>query len=168
MDRYLITAERSQLTPVICVNKIDLASDVAACREALHPYVDLGYRVILASALRGQAVPELRRALQGRTTVLAGLSGVGKSSLITAVQPRLPLRVSDVSERLHDGRHTTTQVNLLELSPDSFVVDTPGIRLVSRSFRHFSAVSFLPLHLAESKKYRSIKLRRSPDRNNVR
>ena len=128
MDRYLITAERNNLSPIVCVNKIDLAEDVAACRAALQPYLDLGYRVIFTSALTGKGVSKLQEVLQEHTTVLAGLSGVGKSSLLKAVQPSLQLRTGEISEYHHQGRHITTQVCLLSLEGGSFVVDTPGIR----------------------------------------
>jgi ribosome biogenesis GTPase len=128
IDRYLIAAQRNGVTPIICVNKMDLAADMTECRTALAPYVDLGYRVIFTSALTGKGVGRLRKALCGRTTVLAGLSGVGKSSLLAAVQPGFTLRTSEVSERSGEGRHTTTQVNLLRLDGGGFVIDTPGIR----------------------------------------
>jgi len=128
VDRYLITAERGGLAPVICLNKIDLSEDVAACHAALRPYRELGYPLILASAQNGAGIDELRRLLRGHMTVLAGLSGVGKSSLLSAVEPGLQLRTSTVSERRHEGRHTTTQVSLLRLGMGGFVVDTPGIR----------------------------------------
>lgn len=128
IDRYLITAKRNNLSPVICVNKIDLAEEIATCRAGVRPYLDLGYRVIFASALTGEGADELRKVLRGRTTVLAGLSGVGKSSLLSAVQPGLQLRTAEVSDHGGEGRHTTTQVTLLTLEVGGFVVDTPGIR----------------------------------------
>ena len=128
VDRYLIAAERYHLLPIICVNKIDLASDPATCRVALQPYADLGYRVLFASARTGEGVGEVQSTLRDKTTVLAGLSGVGKSSLLSAVQPGLSLRVSAVSGRLQGGRHTTTQVTMLKLGMGGYVVDTPGVR----------------------------------------
>lgn len=128
VDRYLIAAGRNGLTPVICVNKVDLAEDPAACRAALEPHRALGYRVLFTSALTGQGVDELRQLLRGQTTVLAGMSGVGKSSLLNAVQPNLGLRTNEVSDASREGQHTTTQVNLLKLKGGGFVVDTPGIR----------------------------------------
>jgi ribosome biogenesis GTPase len=127
-DRYLIAAERNNLSPILCLNKIDLAEDVTDYQAALRPYLTLGYRVLFTSALSGDGVSELRDEMRGRTTVLAGLSGVGKSSLLSAVQPGLQLRSGEVSERSGEGQHITTQVNLFRLDVGGFVIDTPGIR----------------------------------------
>ncbi len=128
IDRYLITAQRSRLWPVICLNKMDLAENKGSVYRTLQPYLDLGYDVLFASAKAGQGIDELRRALAGRMTVLTGLSGVGKSSLLAAVQPGLYVRTAEVSKRRHEGRHTTSQVNLWKLESGGYVVDTPGIR----------------------------------------
>jgi ribosome biogenesis GTPase len=128
IDRYIISAERSHLTPVLCVNKIDLAEETGACRAEVAPYVALGYRTLFTSATRGQGIDELKQLLHERTTVLAGMSGVGKSTLLNAVQPGLDLRTSEVSDHSHTGRHTTAQVNLMRLDSGGYVVDTPGIR----------------------------------------
>jgi ribosome biogenesis GTPase len=127
-DRYLISAVRNHLAPIICVNKIDLASDPQEPAAGLQPWLAVGYRVLFTSATTDAGIGELRATLSGRTTALAGLSGVGKSSLLAAVQPGLNLRVGDVSDRRHEGRHTTTQVTLHPLAAGGFVVDTPGIR----------------------------------------
>jgi ribosome biogenesis GTPase len=128
VDRYLIGAARNGLTPVICVNKVDLAEDPTEPQTVLRAYCDAGYTVLLSSAQSGLGVEGLRRLLQGQTTALAGLSGVGKSSLLSAIEPGLHLRVGEVSDRKHEGRHTTTQSSLHRLAGGGFVVDTPGIR----------------------------------------
>jgi len=141
IDRYLIGAERNRLMPVICINKMDLAEDRAAVHQSLAPYTALGYRVLFASALTGEGITELRALMQGKMTVLAGLSGVGKSSLLAAVHPGLNLRTGAVSEHWGgQGQHTTTQVNLFALQDGGYVVDTPGIR-------GFAVAGLLPAEL---------------------
>jgi len=128
IDRYLIAAERNGLPAVVCVNKVDLAAGPAECRAALAPYERLGYCVIFTSARTGEGVEALRELLRGKVTALSGLSGVGKSSLLAAVEPGLQLRTHAVSEHWHQGQHTTTQVTLWPLARGGFVADTPGIR----------------------------------------
>ncbi|HLV36737.1 MAG TPA: ribosome small subunit-dependent GTPase A [Spirillospora sp.] len=128
IDRYLIVAERNQLPAVICVNKIDLLEDAAELDAALRPYRQLGYPIVVTSTLTGDGIERLRGLLAGQTTVLAGLSGVGKSSLIAAVEPGLNLRTGEISDKRQEGRHTTTQATWLSLTSGGAVVDTPGIR----------------------------------------
>lgn len=128
VDRYLIAAEQSELEPIICVNKVDLAQDLADCRSTLQPYIGLGYRVLFTSAVTRVGIDELADLLSGQTTVLAGMSGVGKSSLLNAVQPGMQLRTAEVSEFSHTGRHTTTQSSMIPLQAGGYVIDTPGIR----------------------------------------
>lgn len=128
IDRYLIAAMRHNLAPVIAINKVDLADgrwDLDAVAQA---YRLAGCRVMLTSVVQGLGLDELRTVLAGRTTALAGLSGVGKSSLLSAVEPGLNLKTGEMNERRQEGRHTTTQVSLHPLKPGGFVVDTPGIR----------------------------------------
>lgn len=127
-DRYLIAARRHNLVPVIVINKIDLAEDRRELDATQAAYRDAGYRVIATSAVQGAGLEELEHILRGRTTALAGLSGVGKSSLLGAVEPGLDLKIGEVNERRHEGRHTTTQVTLHPLAGGGFVADTPGIR----------------------------------------
>lgn len=128
VDRYLIAALRHNLAPVIVINKVDLAEDEGELAATVAVYRSAGYRVIPTSALTGAGLDELRDVLAGKTTALAGLSGVGKSSLLSAVEPGLNVRVAEVSDRKHEGRHTTTQVTLHPLAAGGFVADTPGIR----------------------------------------
>jgi ribosome biogenesis GTPase len=131
IDRYLITAQFNHLDTVICINKIDLVEDEIKFQAALKPYADLGYDIILTSARNSEGIHMLEARLRGKTTVLMGLSGVGKSSLIQAVQPNINLRIGDVIAGgvfKGQGSHTTTQSTLLEIDNGSFVIDTPGIR----------------------------------------
>lgn len=128
LDRYLIAATTGQMTPLICLNKIDLALDLEHCLEEMAVYQDLGYTVLYTSVETGQGIDELRTHLVRKRTVLAGMSGVGKSSLLQAVQPDLELKVAEISAYSGEGKHTTTQVELLKLDEGGYVVDTPGIR----------------------------------------
>jgi ribosome biogenesis GTPase len=128
VDRYLIGALRNNLAPVIAINKVDLAEEPWDLDGVAQAYRLAGCRVILTSATTGRGLDELRAVLSGRTTALTGLSGVGKSSLLTAAEPGLNLKVGEVSDRKHEGRHTTTQASLHPLSGGGFVVDTPGMR----------------------------------------
>ncbi len=128
IDRYLITAERNAITPVICVNKIDLADNLAEVDEVLYPYQHNGYHIIHTSATKGIGMKHLCEWVAGKVTVLAGLSGVGKSSLLAAIQPDFDLRVGAVNDALGQGRHTTTQSNMMSFGDGGYVIDTPGIR----------------------------------------
>ena len=128
IDRYLIASERAGISPLICVNKVDLVEDPAELELTLRPYDDLGHRVIRSSAKVGQGLDELREVLRDSTTLVVGMSGAGKSSLLSAIQPGLHLRTAQVSESSGQGRHTTSQARLLKLDIGGYVADTPGIR----------------------------------------
>ena len=129
IDEYLIGAMRNDLEAVIVINKVDLAESWTEVRTAVEPYHQLGYHVILTSTVTGEGVDEVTHYLRGKTTVLAGLSGVGKSSLLNGVQPGLRLRTGEVSQlKSREGRHTTTKVNMLPLAMGGYVIDTPGIK----------------------------------------
>ncbi|MCG8583191.1 MAG: ribosome small subunit-dependent GTPase A, partial [Pirellulales bacterium] len=107
IDRYLISAEKADITPIICINKIDLV-DPAELMPLVGVYAQLGYRTLLVSAETGFGVDRLRDVLRDRESVLSGQSGVGKSSLLNAIDEGLALRVSHVSTESQKGRHTTT------------------------------------------------------------
>ena len=127
LDRFLVVAEMNELPAVICVNKIDLVGiDVA--RQQFQMYGDIGYTLIYTSAKQGAGITELRACLQGRISVLTGSSGVGKSSLLNAVQPGLGLQVRSVSQATGKGLHTTRHAELFPLVGGGYVADTPGIR----------------------------------------
>jgi ribosome biogenesis GTPase len=131
IDRYLITAQRNELPAIICINKVDLIEDQAEFEATIAPYQNLGHRLILTSAVTDVGIAELSELLSEGTSVLAGLSGVGKSSLLTAVQPSLDLKIGQVSEQglfTGQGRHTTTQSSLWKLENGGIVIDTPGVR----------------------------------------
>lgn len=127
IDRFLVTAEKQAITPIVCINKVDLVppSDL---EPLIGVYSQLGYIVLPLSTVSGHGIDRLRNLLQNRETVFAGQSGVGKSSLLNAVEPGLGLRVSSVSAETQKGRHTTTAARLVKLAIGGYVVDTPGIR----------------------------------------
>ena len=127
LDRYIVTAERANIQPIICINKIDLV-DAADLQPIIGVYTQLGYPVLPLSARVDWGIDALKQQLQGRETVLTGQSGVGKSSLLNAAEPELELRVQTVSGNTEKGRHTTTTAELIPLADGGFVVDTPGIR----------------------------------------
>lgn len=125
VDRYLITAERGGVEPILCLNKMDL---VEGEPPAIQTYRDLGLRVIDTSCVTGLGVDMLRESLRGRLSALAGQSGVGKSSLINALDPRHGVEVREVSRLTEKGRHTTRRARLYELEGDIRIIDTPGVR----------------------------------------
>ncbi|MEX2309789.1 MAG: ribosome small subunit-dependent GTPase A [Pirellulales bacterium] len=127
IDRLLVTAERGDVRPVICINKIDLVQP-ADLLPLAGVYAQLGYDVLMLSASTGLGIDRLRERLTGAESVVTGQSGVGKSSLLNAVEPDLHLRVQAVSDETQKGRHTTTTAELIPLSFGGYVVDTPGIR----------------------------------------
>jgi ribosome biogenesis GTPase len=127
IDRYLASAEQGGIRPILCLNKADLI-EPARYQPLVGLYNQLGIPALLTSAADGTGIDRLRERLRGRETVFFGQSGVGKSSLLNAIQPGLGLRVREVSEGTRKGRHTTTAAELIHLDFGGWVVDTPGIR----------------------------------------
>ncbi len=127
IDRFLISAEKGDVRAVVCINKVDLI-DPAELQSVAGLYGRLGYEVVLTSAEQNTGIARLRWLLQDRESVLAGQSGVGKSSLLNAIQPGLRLSTGDVSDWSRKGRHTTRRAELMQLKSGGWVIDTPGIR----------------------------------------
>jgi len=128
LDRLLVIAENNDLPALICANKMDLLEDEREIRELFDVYEEIGYPVLYTSVHSGLGVEALRERLAGRLSVLSGPSGVGKSSLLNAVQPELGLAVREISEATGKGRHTTVTVRLWPLDGGGYVADTPGLR----------------------------------------
>lgn len=127
IDRLLVTAERNHLRPVVVINKVDLI-DPASLQPLIGVYSRMGYVVLPISATTGLGVDRVHHVLAGKASVVVGQSGVGKSSLLNAIEPELKLHVSTVSSDSQKGRHTTTTAQLLRLRCGGYIVDTPGVR----------------------------------------
>ncbi|MGN6544782.1 MAG: ribosome small subunit-dependent GTPase A [Aureliella sp.] len=127
IDRFLVTAEHAGLDALICINKVDLA-DPAELQPLVGVYAQMGYRVLMTSAAQGWNIDALQAVVAGSQSVVTGQSGVGKSSLLNAVQAGLGLRVNAVSQDNKKGKHTTTTAELIPLDQGGTIVDTPGIR----------------------------------------
>lgn len=124
LNRFLVLAEWSGIPEiVICINKCDLLEEKA---DFLQDYVQAGYKLLMVSAREGQGIQELKNLLTGRVTVFAGPSGVGKSSLLNAVDSNLELATGKISDKIKRGKHTTRAACLLPLPEGGTVVDTPG------------------------------------------
>ena len=118
LDRFLVIMERQEIPVVICFNKQDLADSGEADRM-LEIYTSCGYRVLMTSAARKEGLDELKEILRGRTTTVAGPSGVGKSSLTNLLQQGVVMETGEISKKLGRGRHTTRHTQIIELEPDT-------------------------------------------------
>lgn len=130
LDRFLVLAETNDLAARIVINKVDLTKDRGALDSELADYRAAGYDVLFTSTTSGIGIDAFRAALCGRDSVVTGPSGVGKSSLLNAVDPDLALRVGAVSTAVRKGRHTTVSALLVPLACGGHVADTPGLREV--------------------------------------
>jgi len=129
LDRFLVIAEGNELEARVVINKIELA-DKPETETRFNDYLRAGYPVHFTSVKQSIGLDELHSALAGRTSVLSGPSGVGKSSLMNSMYPGLNLRVGEISESVNKGRHTTVGAILHPLPDAGYVVDTPGLREV--------------------------------------
>ena len=129
IDRFLVTCEAYKVPVTILLAKADLARTAPEAMAAFHDtYERAGYRVIDVSATEGEGVDTVRDLLRGRTTLLSGNSGVGKSTLVAAVERTAEGRTAEISRSHHKGRHTTTFSTMYPLSEGGYIIDTPGIK----------------------------------------
>ncbi len=129
LDRLLVIAEDNDIPAAVVVNKMDLDEEGEAY-EIFADYEDAGYPVFYISVQTGQGLEDLRVHLKDKITVLAGPSGVGKSSLINALEPTVQLPTAEISRKWRQGRHTTVMAQLIPLRDGGYIVDTPGLREV--------------------------------------
>lgn len=125
LDRFLVTMEKQEIPVIICINKQDLIleEEVEKIRRIYEP---CGYQVLFTSADTGEGIRELQDVLKGKTTTVAGPSGVGKSSLTNLLAPHIQMETGEISKKLGRGRHTTRHSQLIELETGTFLMDTPG------------------------------------------
>ena len=130
IDRFLATAEAYRVPAVIVINKIDLLDEDMReyCDGVRYLYESIGYRVVEVSAAANIGLDEIRTMLHGKTTLLSGNSGVGKSTLINRLVPGAEARTAEVSQTHHTGMHTTTFSEMYELADGGYIIDTPGIK----------------------------------------
>ena len=127
LNRFLIMMEKQQIPVIICFNKMDVASEEEK-EQLWQDYENSGCRVLFSSAREGEGIPEIRELLRGKTTVMAGPSGVGKSSTLNTISPKTQMETGAVSEKIKRGRHTTRHSELIYLGEETFLMDTPGFR----------------------------------------
>ena len=125
LDQFLIMMEQQSVPAVICFNKTDLA-DEQEVQRLYDIYSSCGYRTVLSSTVNGEGQEQIREILKGRTTVVAGPSGVGKSSLTNTLQKDICMETGEISRKLKRGRHTTRHSQVIPVDTDTFLMDTPG------------------------------------------
>jgi ribosome biogenesis GTPase len=130
IDRFLAAAEAYRVPVVLVFNKTDIYKECE--REELEYlkalYESIGYKCLCTSAKEGKGIEELKEMMRGKVSLLAGNSGVGKSSLVNAIAPQIAARVGEISKTHDTGMHTTTYTEMFEFMPDSYIVDTPGVK----------------------------------------
>lgn len=130
IDRFLVTAESFRIPTVLVFNKLDIldAEQIDYQKYLADLYEGLGYKCIFTSAIQGDGIDELKALLDKKVSLLAGHSGVGKSSLMNIIAPDLDLRTSEVSTFANKGVHTTTFAEMFEIAPETYIIDSPGIK----------------------------------------
>ena len=130
IDRFLITAEAYGIEAILVFNKIDTLDDAALDDQLFlqHIYTQIGYKCLRVSAATGKGLDELKQLMLNKVSMFTGHSGVGKSTLVNALEPGLNLKTKEISEQRQQGQHTTTFAEMFDLSFDAKIIDTPGIR----------------------------------------
>lgn len=130
IDRFLVTAEAYHIPTTLVFNKTDLYDEEVRDyqRQISHMYQQIGYNSLSVSAANNEGIADIEALLHGKTTLLSGHSGVGKSTLINLIVPDLELKTSEISGFSDKGVHTTTFAEMFEIDPETFIIDTPGIK----------------------------------------
>ena len=129
VDRFLVTCEAYKVPVTTLLAKIDLAREHPEAVEEFHAiYESAGYKIVEVSATEGEGIEEVRELLRGKTTLLSGNSGVGKSTLVAAVEQGLDIKTGEISQSHHKGKHTTTFSTMYPLAEGGYIIDTPGIK----------------------------------------
>ena len=132
MDRFIVLAEQQKLDILICINKTDLDRD-EKYREICSLYSKAGFDVLQISAALNVGIDELNKRLEGKISVLAGPSGVGKSSVLNMIDPEINAQVGEISRKIERGKHTTRQSELMKLDENTYIVDSPGFTSLDMS-----------------------------------
>ncbi|WP_163101455.1 ribosome small subunit-dependent GTPase A [Peribacillus alkalitolerans] len=140
LDRFLVLIEANEIDPIICISKMDLVPEekLEEIEGYVKDYEAMGYPVITTSSVTSDGMEKLTPYIAGKTSVFAGQSGVGKSSLLNALNPNLELKTNDISSHLGRGKHTTRHVELIDVR-DGLVADTPG----------FSSLEFMDIEVED-------------------
>lgn len=130
IDRFLATAEAYHIPTILVFNKIDLldSENEAYVNALIHLYESIGYQCLKMTAIQGNGITELQNTLAGKISLLSGNSGVGKSTIINQIVPNSSAKTGEISNSHHKGMHTTTFSEMYEISTDTFLIDTPGIK----------------------------------------
>ena len=130
IDRFLVTAEAYGIETILVFNKIDTLNDTSLDEQLYmqHVYQEIGYRCLRVSSTEGKGVEELKQLMLGKVSMFSGHSGVGKSTLVNALEPSLHLKTKNISEQSKQGQHTTTFAEMYDLSFGAKIIDTPGIK----------------------------------------
>lgn len=130
IDRFLVTAEAYGIETILVFNKIDTLNETTLDEQLYmqHVYQEIGYKCLRVSSTEGKGIEELKERMIGKTTMFSGHSGVGKSTLVNAMEPSLHLKTKTISEQSMQGQHTTTFAEMYDLSFGAKIIDTPGIK----------------------------------------
>jgi ribosome biogenesis GTPase len=130
IDRFLVTAEAYGIEAILVFNKIDTFDDAMRDEQLYLQYIysEIGYKFLKVSAIENKGLEELKKMMIGKVSMFSGHSGVGKSTLVNALEPNLSLKTKNISEQSKQGQHTTTFAEMYDLSFDAKIIDTPGIK----------------------------------------